>query len=121
MVHAMHDPTEGGVITGLVEIARSAGVGIEVNLDAIPVLPEGETLCREFGLDPLGILASGALLVVCDAGSTPDLSDLLSGAGYATHVIGSITPPKAGLVAFRDGRHVEWPVFPVDEITRLFA
>jgi hydrogenase maturation factor len=62
MVHAMHDPTEGGVITGLVEIARGAGVGIEVSLDTIPVLPEGAVLCREFGLDPLGILASGAVL-----------------------------------------------------------
>ena len=121
MVHAMHDPTEGGVITGLVEIARGAGVGIEVSLDAIPVLPEGAALCREFGLDPLGILASGAVLVVCGADSAAALDGLLDGAGFATQVIGRITPPGTGLVALRGGSRVDWPVFAVDEITRLFG
>jgi hydrogenase maturation factor len=120
-VHAMHDPTEGGVITGLVEIARGAGMGLEVNLDAIPVLPEGEALCREFGLDPLGILASGAVLIVVGAESATTMATLLTDAGYATRAIGRITPHEAGLVALRDGRRVEWPVFPVDEITRLFG
>jgi hydrogenase maturation factor len=127
MVHAMHDPTEGGVITGLMEIARGAGVGIEVSLDAIPVLPEGAALCREFGLDPLGVLASGAVLVVVGGESVASLRELLTGAGYVSSVIGRMispkggTPPEAGLVALRDGRQVAWPAFAVDEITRLFA
>ena len=58
-VHAMHDPTEGGVMTGLLEMARAAGSGITVNLDAIPVPEESARLCREFGLDPLGTIAIG--------------------------------------------------------------
>jgi hydrogenase expression/formation protein HypE len=120
-VHAMHDPTEGGVITGLVEIARGANTGLEVDLDAIPVLPEGETLCREFGLDPLGILASGAMLMTVGAESAEMMTELLGDADYATHVIGRVIPHEAGLVALRGDRRVEWPVFPVDEITRLFA
>jgi hydrogenase expression/formation protein HypE len=120
-VHAMHDPTEGGVITGLMEIARGAGVGIQVNLDAIPILPEGAALCREFGLDPLGILASGAILMVSSAGSVMELSRSLDDAGYPTQVIGYVKPREKGLLALRNGQPVEWPVFPVDEITRLFV
>jgi hydrogenase maturation factor len=121
MAHAMHDPTEGGVITGLVEIARGAKAGLEVDLDAIPLLPEGEALCREFGLDPLGILASGAVLAVTAPQDAGTLCAVLADAGYPTQVIGRITPPETGLVALRNGRPVAWPLFPADEITRLFA
>jgi hydrogenase maturation factor len=78
-------------------------------------------LCREFGLDPLGILASGAVLVVCGADSAATLGSLLDGAGFATQVIGRITQPGAGLIALRGGSRVDWPVFAVDEITRLFG
>jgi hydrogenase maturation factor len=121
LVHAMHDPTEGGVITGLVEIARSTDAGLEIDLDAIPVLPAGAILCREFGLDPLGTLASGAVLIVTAPEHAAALCDTLADAGYPAQVIGRITPPETGLVALRDGEHVPWPVFPADEITRLFG
>src|SRR5437870_4480258 len=62
-VHAMHDPTEGGIATALVELADAAGVGLRIDRDRIMVLPEGRTLCEAFGLDPLGTIASGALLM----------------------------------------------------------
>src|SRR5262249_37539992 len=51
-VHAMHDPTEGGLATALWEMAEAAGVGLTVEAERIPVLPEGQRLCAEFGLDP---------------------------------------------------------------------
>jgi hydrogenase maturation factor len=120
-VHAMHDPTEGGVITGLLEIGRAAGLGLEVDLDAIPILPEGAILCAEFGLDPFGTIASGALLLTVAAADAGRLVATLAGAGYPTAVIGRITPPEAGLVASRDGRRVPWPVFTTDEITKIFG
>ncbi|NCC52291.1 MAG: hypothetical protein EOM20_13890, partial [Spartobacteria bacterium] len=62
-VHAMHDPTEGGLCMGMYELARSAGLGIEVYEEHIPVLPESADLCTRFAMDPLRTLASGALLV----------------------------------------------------------
>jgi hydrogenase maturation factor len=62
-VHAMHDPTEGGVATALRELAEAAGVGLRIDRSRIAVLPEGALLCRAFGLDPLGTIASGALLM----------------------------------------------------------
>ena len=70
-VHAMHDPTEGGIATALVELADAAGVGLRIDRERIIVLPEGRALCAAFGLDPLGTIASGALLMTlaqADAG-----------------------------------------------------
>ncbi|PKO21413.1 MAG: hydrogenase expression/formation protein [Chloroflexi bacterium HGW-Chloroflexi-1] len=120
-VHAMHDPTEGGVMTGLLEIARAAGTGLTVDLDAIPVLAEGAALCREFGLDPLGTLASGAILLVAPPAAAGQLVAVLEGAGYPTARIGRITPAEAGLVARRAGERVAWPIFAADEITKIFT
>ncbi|MFC7203100.1 AIR synthase family protein [Haloferax namakaokahaiae] len=59
---AMHDPTEGGVLNGLVELACASGVRIELDEGDVPVRPETRTLCASMGVDPLRILGSGALL-----------------------------------------------------------
>jgi len=120
-VHAMHDPTEGGVLTGLLEIARAARAGLTIHLDAIPLLPEGVVLCREFGLDPLGAIASGAILMTAAEADAPRLVEALAAGGYPTAIIGRVTPEEAGLVALRAGQRVPWPMFATDEITKIFA
>ena len=109
------------MLTGLLEIARAAGTGLVVDLDAIPLLPEGRTLCREFGLDPLGTLASGALLLTVEDQATGRLAETLAAAGYPSAVIGRVTPPDGGLVALRAGERVPWPEFAADEVTAIFA
>ncbi len=120
-VHAMHDPTEGGVMTGLLEIARVAEVGLTIDLDAIPIPPESAILCREFGLDPLGTIASGAILMTAAHADAGHLAAILAAAGYPTARIGSVTPASEGLIARRSGRPVPWPLFAADEVTRLFS
>ena len=50
-VHAMHDPTEGGLETGLVELATAAGRGLEVFAERIPVLEETRRICQRFELE----------------------------------------------------------------------
>ncbi len=67
-ITAMHDPTEGGLAAGLNELAMAAGVSITVREDAIPVYPEGRVVCDAFGIDPLGTIASGALLFTAAPG-----------------------------------------------------
>lgn len=120
-VHAMHDPTEGGVMTGLLEMARGAGAGMTVDLDAIPIAAEGAALCREFGLDPLGTIASGAVLVAVAEDGADALAETLGREGYPATTIGRVTDAAAGLVARRGGQPVEWPIFATDEITKIFA
>jgi hydrogenase expression/formation protein HypE len=64
---AMHDPTEGGVLNGLVELACASDVRLDLHPDAVPVRPETRRLCDAVGVDPLRVLGSGALLA-----SVPD-------------------------------------------------
>lgn len=119
-VHAMHDPTEGGLATGLWEMAQAAGLGLEVNLDAVTIVPEGAALCQAFGLDPLGTIASGALLVALPTGETAKVLDALRQAAIPAARIGTLRPPEHGLLAQRNGKTIPLPRFPVDEIARIF-
>lgn len=120
-VHAMHDPTEGGLLTGVWEMAEAAGVGVHVDLDAVPLLPEGEMLCRLFGLDPLGTIASGALLIACAEEDASTLVAAMEREGIPARPIGRVLPPEEGRHVVRHGR--EAPLIPpaVDEIVKVFA
>lgn len=120
-VHAMHDPTEGGLATALWELAEASGVGLEVEAERIPVLPEGRALCAEFGLDPLGTIASGALLLALTPADGGVVREALARAGIEAAVIGWVRPPEAGVRLRVGGQAQELPRFPQDEITRLYV
>jgi hydrogenase expression/formation protein HypE len=120
-VHAMHDPTEGGVATALWELADAAGVGLVVEAERIPVLAEGAALCREFGLDPLGTIASGALLLALGPADAGILLHALAREGIEAAFIGRVVPREAGVVLTRGGQPGTLPRFEQDEITRLLA
>jgi len=119
-VRALHDPTEGGVATGLAELAAASGVGIEVDAEAMPIAPVTARLCAEFGLDPLGVISSGALLIGCDPDAEGPILSALAQAGIAAARIGRAHPPGFGLRLRRQGELVPLPCFAADEITRLF-
>jgi hydrogenase expression/formation protein HypE len=65
-VHAMHDPTEGGVAGGIHELADAAGLGVHVFQEKIRVEPETAKICSHFDLDPLQLIGSGALLIAVE-------------------------------------------------------
>ena len=62
-VTGMHDPTEGGLVTGLCELATASDKGLRVYGERVPIFPETGALCEPFGIDPLRLIASGALLI----------------------------------------------------------
>jgi hydrogenase expression/formation protein HypE len=62
-VHAMHDPTEGGVAGGIHEMADASNLGVEILEEKIPVQPETAEICKFFKIDPLQLISSGALLI----------------------------------------------------------
>ena len=72
-VHAMHDVTEGGLVTALHEISQASGLGLAIEEGSVPVLPETEIMCNALDLDPLGLLGSGALLIALPAPNVPEL------------------------------------------------
>jgi hydrogenase expression/formation protein HypE len=115
-LHAMHDPTEGGLATGLWELAEASRVGLRVNRRAIEILPETIRLCAEYGLDPLGVIASGALLVAVNPEESQKVLDALGEAGIAAAVIGQVTAGRA--VRWEDGTLV--PKYERDEVAKLF-
>ena len=119
-VHAMHDPTEGGVATALWEMADAAEVGLAVEAERIPVLAEGAALCREFGLDPLGTIASGALLLALAPTDAGIVLHALAREGIDAAFIGRVISREAGVILTRGGQPGPLPRFDQDEITRLF-
>ncbi|MGQ9586812.1 MAG: AIR synthase-related protein [Thermoplasmata archaeon] len=61
-VSAMHDPTEGGVLMGVHELAEASKKSVELWTKRIPVRRETAMICAKYEIDPLGLLGSGALL-----------------------------------------------------------
>jgi hydrogenase maturation factor len=120
-VHAMHDPTEGGLATGLWEMAQASGVGLDVDFDAVPIPSESQALCAAYGLDPLGMIASGALLVALPPDQTGRLLAAFEQVHMPAQVIGQATTRGGPLSAQRGGMTVPYPHFTVDEIARIFG
>jgi hydrogenase expression/formation protein HypE len=61
-VHVLRDPTRGGVAASLNEIAKAAGVGVELVERDLPIPPEVQDACSLLGLDPLQVANEGKLL-----------------------------------------------------------
>jgi hydrogenase maturation factor len=120
-VHAMHDPTEGGLATACWELAEAGDVGLRIERARVPLVPEGARLCAAFGLDPLGTIASGALLLTAAPAAAAEILDAWRSIGVAGAEIGRVTAAAEGVVLVEDGRARPMPRFEQDEITRLFA
>ena len=120
-VTAMHDPTEGGVATGLFELATASHVGLEIDYHALAIAPETARLCSEYDLDPLGIISSGALLIGCEDTATDAILDALHNSEIAANRIGIARENSFGLRINYDGHLKPLPSFASDEITHLFS
>lgn len=120
-VHSMHDPTEGGVATALMELAEASQVGLRVERERIPVLPEGERLCRELGLDPLGTIASGSLLLALAPADAALVLHACAREGIDCAFVGQVVPEAEGVVLVERGHTRPMPTFPRDEIAKLFG
>jgi hydrogenase expression/formation protein HypE len=129
-VHAMHDPTEGGLATALWELATAAQVGLEIDAWAVPVFEETLSLCNAYELDPWGLIASGSLLLVVDTADAQRVCSALRNADIEAAVIGRVAPRENGVLlrssesqsSRRRGEATtrQLPMFERDEIARLF-
>jgi hydrogenase maturation factor len=87
-VHAMHDPTEGGVAGGIHEMADASGTGVTVLQERIAVQPETAAVCRFFRIDPLQLISSGALLIAAEAKKADEIVESLLRQQVQASVIG---------------------------------
>ena len=117
---AMHDPTEGGVLAGLLEMALAARLGICVFADQVTILPETRDICAALRLDPLALLASGALLIGVPADHAARVTDSLAAQRIPATVVAELRPPEDGYRLRRGGEVRELNFPQRDELARLF-
>jgi hydrogenase maturation factor len=119
-VHAMHDPTEGGLATGLFELVAPAGLGLQVIRDHIPVATETDAICRALALDPLKLIASGALLIAVAPDGVAPVVTTIEATGIPVTLIGEVRPLSEGITIVTNGV-AELLTPPIrDEIARAF-
>ena len=124
-VHAMHDVTEGGVATAVFELATAAELGVVVYTDKLlgsPVLYSDitRTLCDMFGLNPLGVISSGAMLIAAAPEKGEAICQVLGKAGIRAGIIGKFLPTESGMwLEYADNTRQPLPVFQTDEIAKL--
>jgi hydrogenase maturation factor len=103
-VHAMHDPTEGGILNGIHEIADAAGLGVRVFEEKITVEPETAKICRFYEIDPLQLISSGALLIAADPEAADGIVESLCREHIYADIIGEFNPsPHKRLLMHPDG------------------
>lgn len=117
-IHAMTDATEGGLATALHELAEAGGVGLRIEAENIPIRAETRKICAEFGIDPMGLIASGMLILTAPQHKADGLRRQLAERGIECTAIGSITPSEDGRLLAREGKLVELPYYASDELTR---
>jgi len=120
VVHAMHDPTEGGLATGLFELVAPSGFGLRVVREQISVFPETDTICTALALDPLKLIASGALLIAVAPAGTDSVLKAIHAAGVPASVIGEVRPTSEGLTIVTRGSGKPLTPPDRDEIARAF-
>jgi hydrogenase maturation factor len=119
-VRAMHDPTEGGLLQGVWELAEASKVGFTIQTSEISVLPETEQICSVFGLDPLRLMSSGCLLIVAEKRRSGMILRHLKAHGIPGNVIGKVTPLRNGRKLVEgDGRVKEIGPSERDELYRV--
>jgi hydrogenase maturation factor len=119
-VHSLHDPTEGGLLNGVWEMAEAAGVGVELYESKIVIAPETLAVCEVLGVDPLKLMGSGALLIVLEMGKVEKLLAFLSEIDVEASVIGKIKDPAEGRVLVKsDGSRVKLEAVDQDEVYRV--
>ena len=115
-VHAMHDATEGGILGAAWEMAQACGLGLEIEIDAIPLHPLTKIITDELGLDPYRLISSGSLLIATD--KPDDVQKALRAKEILCSVIGRLTQ-NPNYVQIRSGNVSELSPPGPDELYKI--
>ena len=106
-VSAMHDATEGGVLGGLIELAKASGHDLRVERARIPLSPESRAACEAWGgIDPYWTLSEGTLVAAVRPAHVAAVLAALDGEGILAAQVGEVvtgggrlwlTEPDAGV------------------------
>ncbi|MEM2894185.1 MAG: AIR synthase family protein [Candidatus Bathyarchaeia archaeon] len=101
-VHSLHDPTEGGILNGVWEMAEASGIGVEIWEASIPVASETRAICEALSIDPLKLLGSGALLISAEPSRAGGIISAVGDAGVKATVIGRAKEKDEGRILVRE-------------------
>ncbi|MDX1416519.1 MAG: AIR synthase family protein [Candidatus Promineifilaceae bacterium] len=120
-VTAMHDPTEGGLIGALWELAEASACSLLIDPTAVHIPPLSSRVCRVFDLDPLATIASGALLLTAPMGEVAAICAALEGEGIPCAEVGRVAegPPSVWQETVGGVKPLERPTN--DEISKVVA
>ena len=110
---------EGGLATGVHELAEAARLGALVEKDTVPISKEGAAICSTLGIDPFGVITSGALLLAVPPENENFLRGILEGAGGLGVRIGTLLPSAEGVTILQSGKRFPLPRFDADEISKV--
>ncbi|MEW6664962.1 MAG: hydrogenase expression/formation protein HypE [Thermodesulfobacteriota bacterium] len=102
-IHALRDPTRGGLASTLNEFAENSGVGIRIEEEAVPVHPQVAAVCELMGLDPLYVANEGKLVAVVSPEDAERVLRRMQRNRYATQarIIGEIVSDHPGRVVMK--------------------
>jgi hydrogenase expression/formation protein HypE len=104
-VHAMHDPTEGGIAGAIHEMADASELGVRVLEEKIRVQPETMKICKFYQIDPFQLIASGSLLIAAKPDSADKITRALAKEAIPTEIIGEFTPsPQDRRITRKNGK-----------------
>jgi hydrogenase maturation factor len=115
---SLHDPTEGGLASGLHEVATAAGVAVHVDRGTVAWFEPGVAVCAALGADPWATLASGCVVATFPRDVADRAVDALAHDGHDVAVIGSVRAGEPGVVDER-GAALPWPAR--DEVARVLG
>jgi hydrogenase maturation factor len=119
-VTGMHDPTEGGLYGALWELAQASDKALAIDLSRVPVPEISRRVCVAVGIDPLGAIASGSLLLAVKSNGAAEVCSLLGAHGITCTEIGEILAQPAGVWSHSQVGELALPRPERDEIARLF-
>jgi len=97
-VTAMHDVTEGGVLSAVLEMADASGLGVLVDSESIPIMNEVSEVCRLFRIDPKFALGQGSLIVASRAVHTQGVMKAFRRRGIPASIIGRLTKNRRSIM-----------------------
>lgn len=103
-VTSMHDITEGGILTCLVELADASNIGLLVNRDDIFILPVANAVCEVFDIDPYCGSSLGSLLITVKPTEVDTLINVLKAEGIDSFAIGEVKNRNHGVVIQSNGK-----------------
>jgi len=104
-VHALRDPTRGGLASALNEIAGQAGVGVRLDERSLPIAEQVRGACEILGFDPLYVANEGKCLAIVDRERAGEAVEVMARhpEGRGATVVGEVVGEHAGRVVLRSG------------------